>query len=55
MARNDYEVRIALTKQDQKILAAVAGLPLVAKYKAGESVLRIVLDPGDYDDFEWDA
>ena len=55
MARNSYEVKIALTDEDQKILAGVSGLPLVARYHAGEATLSLVLDPGDYDDFEWDA
>ena len=53
MDRDGYEVQIALTDADRRILAGVAGLPLVGRYTAGETVLRLVLDPGGYDDFEW--
>ncbi len=45
MARDGYEVQIALTDDDQRILAAVAGLPLVGRYTAGEATLNLVLDP----------
>ena len=45
MARNDYEVQIDLTEDNQRILAAVAGLPLVARYTAGSATLNLVLDP----------
>ncbi len=55
MDRDSYEVRIALSEADRKILAGVSGLPLVGRYKAGEPTLSLVLDPGDYDDFEWDG
>ncbi len=53
--RDSYEVRIALSEEDRKILAGVSGLPLVGRYKAGDKTLSLVLDPGDYDDFEWDG
>ena len=45
MARDDYEVQIDLTEDNQRILAPVAGLPLVARYKAGSATLNFVLDP----------
>ncbi len=43
--RDSYEVRIALSEADRKILAGVSGLPLVGRYKAGEPTLSLVLDP----------
>ncbi len=43
--RDSYEVRIALSEEDRKILAGVSGLPLVGRYKAGDKTLSLVLDP----------
>ena len=45
MADHNYEVQIALSEADQRILAPVAGLPLVSRYTAGSATLNLVLDP----------